>query len=282
MKRTLILLIFLSSLASAQTASSLFLKSDGVQVSEIKSPEGDLYKKVGHHGPAVENKMSAWRLYFNDSGAIDVYSKSGEQMELLKYLWYPTEEQQKSEGAGCDEYRVGKTVGCGGFALWDGEKEVKLIATEGRTARAGKTLRGCYAEMISYGVPYKGGKVDISVRIDVTRGSRTATVTAKCLGGEKVQFLTGLNCHPTSTVGQKDGAIWTWGIHPADVSQHPIPIGAGLFYNKKIFTFDLTRDFMRLISSEQKSVSTVIVAASVKEKALGTESSFVKYMTSKN
>ena len=39
----------------AQTAKSLFLKSDGKQVAEIYSKSGNEYKTVGHHGPAVEN-----------------------------------------------------------------------------------------------------------------------------------------------------------------------------------------------------------------------------------
>ena len=159
--------LLLCSNAAAQSASSLFWRADSVQVKEIVSDKAVQYNFVGHHGPAVENSHCALRLYFNDSGAIDVYSKSGKQMELLKYLWYPTEKQQQEEGAGCDEYLVGRTVGLGGIALWDGEKEVKLVATGGRTARVGQTKGGSYAEIIAYGVEYMGDKVDVSIRIDV-------------------------------------------------------------------------------------------------------------------
>ena len=183
----------------AQTAVSLFWKSDGVQVNEIVSEEADQYKKVGHHGPAVENTHFALRIYFNDSGAIDVYSKSGRGLELEKYKWYPTEEQQQNDGAGCDEYRVGKTVGLGGIALWDGKQEVKLKATGGRTARVGDTKTGSFAEMIAYGVPYQEDTVDISIRIDMNRKTREAVVTATSLTGMPVMFLTGVNYHPGET-----------------------------------------------------------------------------------
>ena len=81
--------------AEAQTAKSLFLKSDGKQVTKIFSELGNEYKTVGHHGPAVENAYMALRIYFNDSGAIDVYSKTGRGMELEKYGWYPTEVEQE-------------------------------------------------------------------------------------------------------------------------------------------------------------------------------------------
>jgi len=262
---------------SAQTATSLFLKSDRVQMEEIVSEEGNMYKKVGHHGPAVENCAMALRIYFNDSGAVDVYSKSGERMELMEYLWYPNVEQQAQEGAGCDEYRVGKTVGLGGIALWDRtlDQEVKLVATEGRTARVGKTRRGSYAEMISYGVPYEGGKVDISLRIDVFDGSRFARVTATSLGGEKVCFLTGVNYHPTCRTGAKPGRLWAWGIHPADVSQNPIPIGGGMMYDSSVFpSLTQTEDMLQIISKPRRKVHTLIVSASDKEKDLGNAEAF--------
>ena len=61
----------------AQTATSLFWRADSLQVSEIVSQQAVQYNFVGHHGPAVENSHCALRIYFNDSGAIDVYSKSG-------------------------------------------------------------------------------------------------------------------------------------------------------------------------------------------------------------
>ena len=237
----------------AQTAVSLFWKSDGVQVNEIVSEEADQYKKVGHHGPAVENTHFALRIYFNDSGAIDVYSKSGRGLELEKYKWYPTEEQQQNDGAGCDEYRVGKTVGLGGIALWDGKQEVKLKATGGRTARVGDTKTGSFAEMIAYGVP---------------------------LTGMPVMFLTGVNYHPGETVKCGDGFIFAWGVHPADVSVSPVPIGAGMFYKPSDFgPMEVTEDMVRIISKPMKSVSTTVVAASTKEAELNTARRFENYMT---
>lgn len=263
----------------AQTARSLFMRSDSLEVPEIISPEPVIYNKVGHHGPAVENCASAFRLYFNDSGAIDVYSKSGKQMELMKYLWYPTEEQQAEEGAGCDEYMVGKTVGLGGIALWDGEKEVKLEA-ESRTGRVGATRRGSYAEIIAYGVPYMGGKVDVSMRIDVRDRSRVARVTARVLNGPKVRFLTGVNYHPGHETGMgRRGRLWTWGKHPADVSQDPIPLGAAIFFRPARFSApEKTGDMLRIVSKPCRRIRTRIVAASTKEEELGTLERFKAFV----
>ena len=278
------LLISLSASASvfaqtSRTACSLFWRSDSLQVSEIVSETANQYKKVGHHGPAVENSHMALRIYFNDSGAIDVYSKNGRGMELLNYKWYPSVEVQTEHGVGCDEYRVGKTVGLGGIALWDGEKEVKLVATKGRTARVGETKKGSFAEMIAYGVEYMGEKVDISIRIDVVQKSRIATVTAKELSGKKVQFLTGVNYHEGQRVLNGEKYISVWGIHPADVSTNPIPIGAGMFFSPKTFpNVEKTGNMVRLISKPAATVSTKVIAASTKEAELNTAKRFEAYM----
>lgn len=265
--------------SDAQTATSLFWRADSLQVKEIASQQAVQYNFVGHHGPAVENSHCALRIYFNDSGAIDVYSKSGEQMELLKYLWYPTEKQQAEEGAGCDEYLVGRTVGVGGIALWDGEKEVKLKATRGRTARVGEIDGGKYAEMIAYGVEYKGGMVDVSIRVEMKDKSRVAKVIATELNGKKVQFLTGINYQKDATVEFGKNYIAAWGIHPADVSKNPSPLGAGMWFKPGKFSKpEQTKDMVRIISKPTKSVSTKVVAASTKEDELNTEEKFVSYM----
>lgn len=284
MKKIIALASFAALMTSApsfaQTAYSLFWKADGKQIEEIVSEEAVQYQAVGHHGPAVENCASAFRIYFNNSGAIDVYSKNGRNMELERYLWYPTPEQQEKYGAGCDEYLVGKTVGLGGIALWDGEKEIKLEATKGRTARVGKTKKGAFAEMIAYGVPYKGGMVDISIRIDVFNKSRVATVTATELNKKKVQFLTGVNYHEGEQTKIGDGYMYAWGIHPADVSTDPVALGAGMFYNSKTFPNETkTENMLRLISKPASKIQTKIVAASIKEAELNTAERFAAFMS---
>jgi len=268
--------------SQAQTATSLFWRADSLQVSEIVSQQAVQYNFVGHHGPAVENSHCALRIYFNDSGAIDVYSKSGKQMELRKYLWYPTPEQQATEGAGCDEYLVGRTVGLGGIALWDGKEEVKLKATKGRTARVGQIRGGSFAEMVAYGVEYKGETVDILIRIEMKDNSRVAKVIGRELNGKKVQFLTGVNYHKGETVEYGRNYIAVWGVHPADVSAAPSPLGAGMWFRPRKFeTVEKTGDMVRIISKPASEISTEVVAASIKEDELGSEAKFVSYMRKK-
>lgn len=276
---TIILLMALCADAGAQTAHSLFWRADSLQVTEIVSETGNQYNKVGHHGPAVENSHMMLRIYFNDSGAIDVYSKAGRGMELMRYLWYPSPEQQDTLHLGTDGYIVGKTVGLGGIALWDGEKEVKLEASKGRTARVGETKKGSYAEMIAYGVPYMGDLVDISIRVDVVDKSRIATVTAAELSGKKVQFLTGVNYHDGQKVSYEEGYISVWGPHPVKKTEIPFPIGAGMLYSSKIFPVcEKTENMVRIISRPASQVKTKILSSSVKEAEINNAKRFESYM----
>lgn len=253
------------------TDTSLYMKSDKITyLTDIGSETGDLYKTIGHHGPAVENEWMALRIYFSDKVAIDVYSKAKPGLELRKANWYPTPQQQK-EGWGADYYKVASTVGLGGVKLWDGEKVVPLNPVTNRLARVGKTDTTSWMEMISRGVPYKGKKVDILVRVTVFSGKREAKVEAVSLSGEKVQFATGINYFKDFGTKKGTNYIAVWGKHPEDVAAEIVEIGAAIMYNPKDYeksTDDGTQYL--LISKPAKNLQTTIISSSAKETELNT------------
>ena len=228
----LILLIF-SDLTQVigQTDVSLFLKSKKeVNLHEVASESGNLFHRLGHHGPAVENEWFALRLYFNKLTSVDVYSKANPGLELQQARWYPTKKQQKT-GWGADYYKVGKSVGLGGIRLWNGEKVVPLNPVAGRMARVSREGANSCMEMLSSGIPYKGTRVDILVRITVFADSRMAKIEAFSQLDTPVQFVTGINYHKGVEVRQSKSWIATWGIHPEDVAAEKIPVGAALIIN---------------------------------------------------
>ena len=289
MRRTLVFAALLAAtapLSAQKTSCSLFWNTDREhQVPEIVSVLDNQYRNVGHHGSAVENQYMALRVYFNASASIDVYNKSGKiDGELARWHWYPTEKQQREEGAGCDEYMVGKTPGLGGIRLWDGKEEVRLIATKGRRARVGETPGGHFTEVTAYGVPYGDGLVDISLRIDVRKKDRAAFITARELNGRKVRFLTGVNYHPgaklLTLVKGGTGRLGAWGVHPADVSKNPSPIGGGMLYPARRFeTPERTGNLLRIISKPAARVRYRVYAASTKEEQLNTAERFFAYLS---
>ncbi len=251
------------------TDTSLYMKAEKITyLTDIGSETGDLYQTIGHHGPAIENEWMALRIYFSDKVAIDVYSKAKPGLELKQAHWYPTAEQQK-EGWGADYYKVGATVGLGGVRLWDGEKMVPLNPVTNRLAHVGKTATTSFMEMTSKGVPYKGKKVDILVRVTVYSDKREAKVEAFSLGGDEVQFVTGVNYFKDFETKKGTNYIAVWGKHPEDVAAEVVGIGAAIKYNPKDFVknSDDGTQYL-LVSKPTKHLETSIVSASAREKEI--------------
>ena len=148
-----------------------------------------------------------------------------------------------------------------------------------RLARVGKTDTTSWMEMISKGVPYKGKKVDILVRVTVFSGKREAKVEAFSLGKQKVQFATGVNYFKGFETKRGKNYIAVWGTHPEDVAAEVIGIGAAIKYNPKDYvknTDDGTQYL--LISKPTKHLETEIVSASAREKEINTLDKLEAYL----
>ncbi len=258
------------------TDASLFLKNDNVQLDSIGSLSGDLYSKLGHHGPAVENQWLGLRLYFDKKTAIDVYSKTRPGLEIRKKLWYPSKEEQLA-GWGADYYKVGKSLGLGGIRLWDGQSLVMLDPVSKRTATVKSDGDSSYMEMLSEGVSYLNKKVDILIRVSVFSDRREAKVEAFSLTGEPVQFATGINYFKGFKTESHSNYIATWGLHPEDVAAEPVELGAAILFDKKDFEKQMDDgDQFLLISFPATSIETWITSANAKESEINNFERFIR------
>ena len=70
------------------------------------------YWMLHHHGPAFENDMVAYRIYFDHRQTVDIYGKYRKGLELKQTQFYPSKEQ-KAAGFGDDVLWVGETLGLG-------------------------------------------------------------------------------------------------------------------------------------------------------------------------
>lgn len=268
-----------SGFAQNSTDFSLFRKSNkSVCLTKVESKSGNLFHKLGHHGPAIENEWFGLRIYFDKREAIDVYSKSKPGLELREAQWYPTREQQK-KGWGADYYRVGKTVGLGGIKLWDGQKVIPLNPVSKRTATVVKQNGISTMEMLSEGIPYKGEKVDILVRVSVFPDSRKAKVEAFSKTNYEVQFVTGINYHKGLVVRKSKDYVVTWGIYPEDVAAEKIAVGAALIINENDFEkqMDDGKQFL-FISKPTNHLETWITSANAREPELNTLDKFITFL----
>ena len=87
-----------------------------------------------HHGPAFENEMVAYRIYFDHRQTVDTYGKYHKGLELKQTQFYPDDEQ-KAKGFGDDVLWVGNTFGLGALRGWDGTEPQMLQDVDHRTLR---------------------------------------------------------------------------------------------------------------------------------------------------
>ena len=273
------MLFFYGNSFAQKTDVSLFLKKDKeVYLNEVTSESGNLFTKLGHHGPAVENQWLGFRIYFDKKTAIDVYSKARPGLEIRNKKWYPSKKEQLA-GYGADYYKVGKSLGLGGIKLWDGEQLVPLHPVSLRTAKVATQSDSSFMEVLSEGVVYKGIKVDIMIRVTVFSDKREAKVEAFSVTGEEVQFATGINYFENLKIYKQEKFIATWGIHPEDVAAEKVEIGAAILFNKDDFAEQIDDGKQHLlISLPTKYIQTWITSANGREPVLNTNEMFIDFL----
>lgn len=92
------------------------------------------YWQLHHHGPAFENKLVAYRIYFDHRQTVDIYGKYRQGLELRQTQFYP-DSLQKTTGFGDDVLWVGSTLGLGTLRGWNGQEPVMLEDVAHRTLR---------------------------------------------------------------------------------------------------------------------------------------------------
>lgn len=280
MKYTLLFCFLLAPIAlfsQENTAASMYLKKDkNTQLDYIESKSGNLFSKLGHHGPAIENQWYALRLYFSRKTAIDVYSKAKPGLELAEKKWYPSKKEQLA-GWGADYYKVGNTVGLGGVKLWNGEKVLDLHPVDLRSARVTVYDDSTSIDMISEGVPYRGKKLNIKVCVTVYSSKREAKVEAFSMTGEPVQFVTGINYFKNLETRTGENYALTWGIHPEDVAAEKVKVGAGIILQKAVIEQQLDDGKQLLfITKPVQSFSSRIASFNAREDGIDSFESFEK------
>jgi len=263
--------------AESGTAVSMFMNSDGKQIAYAETKTGDLYKTMGHHGPAVENLWAAYRIYFNDSLSVDTLSKFQPRLELHKSEWY-TLDHPKLDGLnyGVDNYRVGKTVGLGGLRLWDPSRKgkdksvsVKLSKTPGSLRRAAviQDNDGAEIRMLSKGVPFQDELLDIEFTLRVITGERFALLTAKVLSGQRIQFATGITIHDQlKLVEQQDNFLMAWGDYDSPAASEVFNVGSGLVFEPDTIQGTIRKKNEILIITKPLTTFTYLIStANAKE-----------------
>ena len=157
----------------------------------------NMYSKMMHHGPAFENEMVAYRVYFDKKQSTDLYGKRVRQLELADGLWYSSEVPQlvKERNFGDDIILVGQTISIGTLRGWDDSKDDPAFAAKpsaGKVIDPGMVMIDPFeyrqahimakgpvrtvVDMNVEGWQYKGRKLNLKSRYILYAGNRECQV----------------------------------------------------------------------------------------------------------
>lgn len=160
----------------------------------LYSFKDDMYRKLHHHGPAIESEWGAYRVYFDKKQTIDTYGKKRGQLELRESMWYSTPEQLEA-GFGHDNLRVFGSIGVGVLKGWDPEKGMIHI-TDFKRREARVLAKGpvrAIMEMAVEGWNYCGKELNMTSRYTIYAGHSDVVVENFIEGEfEGLTFVTGV------------------------------------------------------------------------------------------
>jgi len=197
-----------------------YLEKQHIPTDTVSEVVDNMYSKMMHHGPAFENEIVAYRVYFDQKQSTDLYGKRIKQLELADGLWYSSEvpELVNERTFGDDIILVGQTISVGALRGWDDSNDDPAFAS---TPAQGKIKDPCMqmiapfswrqahivakgpvrtvVDMNVEGWEYKGKHIDLKSRYILYAGNRECQVIHyfdapldEKVDWEKMEFVTGV------------------------------------------------------------------------------------------
>jgi rhamnogalacturonyl hydrolase YesR len=123
-------LVFQSDFAAGETRQFVVRPGDRGQPTRSEFKVYGRFVRERHDDFAWENDRVAHRMYGPDletwkeepltSSGVDVWSKRVRRLVIND--WYMTDDYHRDHGEGADLYSVGKSRGCGGVGVWEGNR----------------------------------------------------------------------------------------------------------------------------------------------------------------
>ena len=215
------------------------------------------YWQLHHHGPAFENKLVAYRIYFDHRQTVDIYGKYHQGLELRDTQFYP-DSLQKASGYGDDVLWVGSTLGLGTLRGWNGKEPVMLEDVEHRTLRilAQGPLR-TIVEVIDEGWNAKSSKLKTQSIMPITMTTRYTLYAGRrdCMVDVSFdrpavgyQFCTGvINVKNSVEYSDHEGLRGCWGtdwpVSAKDSAGHKREtVGLGICIPRRYVADELPKD----------------------------------------
>lgn len=130
---------------------------------------------IKYEGPGWESDKVAFRFYLDNRNAIDVFGKTTSDIVLPAVGVDGYDNYHKYAPWGMDNMKVGKALGIGTIAIWNGEKAVRVEDRDSTTCiiQADGKVRS-QVKTIYHGWNANGTKCDLTSLISIDAGSRAS------------------------------------------------------------------------------------------------------------
>ena len=130
---------------------------------------------IKYEGPGWESDKVAFRFYLDNRNAIDVFGKKTTGIVLPAVGVDGFDNYHKMAPWGMDNMKVGKALGIGSIASWDGTKAVRVDKKDSTSCyiQADGKVRS-QVKTIYYGWEANGVKSDLTSLISIDAGSRAS------------------------------------------------------------------------------------------------------------
>jgi unsaturated rhamnogalacturonyl hydrolase len=214
-------LIFQADLAPGETRTYYIM--DVSALAAVPQPIGKTYaRQIGerYRDMAWESDRIAHRVYQQDlipaegtvSSGVDLWVKRTRALVINQ--WYKNGDYHKDHGEGLDDYRVGRSRGCGGLGIWDGHSY--YVSSNYRSARliTNGPIRSEFE--LTYDSWDAGqGEISETQRIRIDANSNMTRVESKFAGTHRRSFEVGIGIaqrpgNGAITKSQEEGWMSYW------------------------------------------------------------------------
>jgi len=184
---------------------------ENVQYLRVPDEHTDHSYYIRYEGPGWESDLVGYRFYLDWRNATDVFGKKTHQMILQQVGLDGFDSYHKMQDWGVDVLKVGKSLGIGSLAMYDGVNAIRVDKTDSVTceiAENGAIYSAVETKYFGWDV---GGKIyDLASKISIHAGTRLSHHEIE-ITNEPDNLCTGIGKDSNAKLYAEQGSADSWG-----------------------------------------------------------------------
>ncbi len=238
---------------------------------------------IRYEGPGWESDKVGYRFYLDWRNGVDVFGKTTDEMVLQNVGQDGFDSYHNLQDWGMDILKVGKALGVGSLAYYDGEKAIRVDKTDSLISVI--TENGdIYSSILTgyYGWKVAGQELDIHSQLSIHAGSRL-THHQVGIEGKPENLSTGLTKDKKAKLTTSKGSENAWGYMATygEQSLNNDKVGLAILFRPRDFmefTEDEHSHVVKLKPSGDKLEYYYLAAWELEKEGIKTEQEFMQYL----